>query len=125
MSKKPSLAESMRQAAQASEPLPSIVAPVVAAPKAASQEPASKSTATFHAATRVGKKKVTAPLTPEDHKRLRHLALDRDATTEALLVEAINDLFAKYALTGAEQRTIPGSTASQAKCEVFGKTVKR
>jgi hypothetical protein len=125
MSKKPSLAESMRQAAQASEPLPPVVAPVVGAPKAAPQEPASKPTVAFHAATRVGKKKVTAPLTPEDHKRLRHLALDRDATTEALLVEAINDLFAKYGLTGAGQGAVPGSTAGQAKCEVFGETVKR
>ena len=61
----------------------------------------------FHAATRAGKKKVTAPLTPEDHKRLRHLALDRDVTTEALLVEAINDLFVKYGMarTGQESRS--------------------
>jgi hypothetical protein len=50
----------------------------------------------FYAATRVGKKKVTATLAPTDHKRLRQLALERDATTEALLNEAISDLFAKY-----------------------------
>jgi hypothetical protein len=50
----------------------------------------------FYAATRVGKKKVTAALAPADHKRLRHLALERDATTEALLTEAISDLFTKY-----------------------------
>lgn len=50
----------------------------------------------FYAATRVGKKKVTATLDPADHKRLRRLALDRDSTTEALLAEAIGDLFAKY-----------------------------
>jgi hypothetical protein len=35
-------------------------------------------------------------LAPVDHKRLRQLALERDATTEALLAEAINDLFTKY-----------------------------
>jgi predicted transcriptional regulator len=44
----------------------------------------------------VGKKKVTAPLDPPDHKRLRQLALERDATTEVLLTEAISDLFIKY-----------------------------
>jgi len=103
VSKKPSLAESMRQAAQASEALPPVVASIAVTRKAALKEPSSKPTAVFHAATRIGKKKVTAPLTPEDHKRLRHLALDRDATTEALLVEAINDLFAKYGLTGVGQ----------------------
>ena len=105
MSKKPSLAESMRQAAQASTPPPTVVASTPTSPKAASKEMASKPAAAFHAATRAGKKKVTAPLTPEDHKRLRHLALDRDVTTEALLVEAINDLFAKYGTAGAGQES--------------------
>ena len=99
MSKKPSLAESLRQAAQASEPpVPSVTA---SAPKAAPKRPAPELAARFHAATRAGKKKVTAPLAPEDHKRLRRLARDRKVTTEALLVEAVNDLFTKYGLAGA------------------------
>jgi Antitoxin-like ribbon-helix-helix len=51
----------------------------------------------FYAATRAGKKKVTASLDPAAHKQLRQLGLDRDMTTEALLIEAINDLFKKYA----------------------------
>jgi hypothetical protein len=50
----------------------------------------------FYAATRVGKKKVTAALDPAAHKQLKGLAVDRDATTEALLTEAINDLFTKH-----------------------------
>jgi hypothetical protein len=54
----------------------------------------------------VGKKKVTASLAPTDHKRLRRLALEREATTEALLTEAINDLFAKYGMAEAGQGTI-------------------
>lgn len=107
MSKKPSLAESLRHAVQGGES-PSVTSfstPIlpVAPPTIASREAVPRPAATFHAATRAGKKKVTAPLTPEDHKRLRHLALDRDATTEALLVEAINDLFVKYGLAGAGQ----------------------
>lgn len=91
MSKRPSLAETMRQAAtgpDATPPAPSVVAPLVT--------PASGRTPGFYAASRVGKKKVTATLAPADHKRLRQLALERDATTEALLTEAISDLFAKY-----------------------------
>ena len=93
MSKKLSLAESMRSAVQGDEPPPSVVPPATT-PKAATA---------FHSATRAGKKKVTAPLAPEDHKRLKRLALDRDATTEALIVEAIDDLFAKYGLGGVGQ----------------------
>jgi hypothetical protein len=95
MSKRPSLAETMRLAATAPEPM---AAPAASVPSALPQtSPATPGPERrFHAATRVGKKKVTATLTPADHKRLRHLALERDVTTEALLAEAIGDLFAKY-----------------------------
>ena len=89
MSKRPSLAETMRQAAimpESAPPPPQAVA-AVALPGRDTR---------FYAATRAGKKKVTATLAPADHKRLRQLALERDATTEALLTEAISDLFAKY-----------------------------
>jgi hypothetical protein len=94
MSKRPSLAETMRLAATAPEPMaaPASVPSVVAETPPATPDPERR----FHAATRVGKKKVTATLTPADHKRLRHLALERDVTTEALLAEAIGDLFTKY-----------------------------
>jgi hypothetical protein len=50
----------------------------------------------FYAATRAGKKKVTAALDPPAHKQLKSLAVERETTTEALLVEAIRDLFSKY-----------------------------
>jgi hypothetical protein len=92
MSKRPSLAETMRQAATAPEP----ARPAPAAPAQVSAPEPSGGERSFYAATRVGKKKVTATLAPSDHKRLRQLALERDATTEALLTEAISDLFAKY-----------------------------
>jgi hypothetical protein len=96
MSKRPSLAETMRLAAVAPEP--------VQVPLQPAQLPAPPGRESgFYAATRVGKKKVTAALPPADHKRLRQLALERDATTEALLTEAIGDLFAKYGKTGAGQ----------------------
>ncbi|WP_408861596.1 ribbon-helix-helix domain-containing protein [Acidocella aquatica] len=46
----------------------------------------------FYAATRAGKKKVTAALDPTTHKQLKSLAVDKEVTTEALLAEAISDL---------------------------------
>ena len=90
MNKKPSLAESMRSAVQGGEPAAVAPAPIQA-PKAAAVSPV---------ATRAGKKKVTAQIAPEDHKRLRRLALDRDISAEALLIEAISDLFIKYGARG-------------------------
>jgi hypothetical protein len=97
--KRPSLAESMRQAAvaEAPAPLPSPTPPkpperAAAAPKA---QPAARP-AGFYAATRIGKKKVTAALDPAAHKQLKALAVDMEGTTEALLTEAINDLFKKH-----------------------------
>lgn len=101
MSKRPSLAEKMRQAAEAPD-----LAPPAAAPQpshVAEPSDAVGPERRFYAATRVGKKKVTATLAPSDHKRLRQLALERDATTEALLAEAISDLFAKYGKPGIGQ----------------------
>jgi hypothetical protein len=99
--KRPSLAESMRQAATgeaaAAAPAPATAPakpPVALAVVPAVQEAARP--AGFYAATRQGKKKVTATLAPAAHKQLKGLAVERDATTEALLTEAINDLFVKY-----------------------------
>jgi hypothetical protein len=87
MAKRPSLADTMRQAVQ-TEP---------AGHRAANQE-ANKPSAShhFHAATRAGKKKVTANLAPPTHKLLKTLAVQRETTTEALLSEAIGDLLSKY-----------------------------
>ncbi len=87
--KRPSLAESMRQAVRP-EPgaSPPPVAPIAAPPSA---RPAG-----FYAATRAGKKKVTAALDPAMHKQLKSLAVEHDTTTEALLGEAIADLLRKH-----------------------------
>lgn len=96
--KRPSLAESMRKVVVAHETPAATPAPVpgVTPPKVApSAEPAGRPTG-FYAATCAGKKKVTATLDPAAHKQLKSLALERDTTTEALLTEAINDLFAKH-----------------------------
>ncbi len=86
--KRPSLAESMRQAVR-----PEPEAPTIAPPLAS---PTPKPATGFYAATRAGKKKVTAALDPATHKQLKGLAVEHDTTTEALLIEAIADLFVKH-----------------------------
>jgi hypothetical protein len=90
MAKRPSLAETMRQAVTPT-------APEGEAPpeKAPDSDHATRASG-YYAATRAGKKKVTAALSPQAHKQLRQLGLDRDMTVEALLAEAINDLFKKH-----------------------------
>jgi len=97
--KRPSLAETMRQAVQVEPtPLP-ITAPAPTRPELISS-PMKSDTSTrptgFYAATRAGKKKVTAALDPTTHKQLKSLAVDKEVTTEALLAEAISDLLIKH-----------------------------
>ena len=95
MAKRPSLAERMREVATPdAPPSDSSQATTARQPESSEQRPARASG--FYAATRAGKKKVTASLDSAAHKQLRQLGLDRDMTTEALLIEAINDLFKKY-----------------------------
>jgi hypothetical protein len=94
MSRRPSLAESMRQAAQPDSPAPATAINAKEPRKALRAE--QQAGARFHAATRVGKKKVTGNISPSKKKLLKALAVQRDTTTEALLEEAIDDLFRKY-----------------------------
>jgi len=47
-------------------------------------------------AARQGRKVVSGHFDPAVSKQLRLLALERDTNLQALLAEAINDLFAKY-----------------------------
>jgi len=44
---------------------------------------------------RVGKVSVTGYFSPEVRRQLKRLAADADTTVQALLAEALNDLFAK------------------------------
>ena len=96
MAKRPSLAERMREVATPDAP-PSDASPSTTTRQSESSEKRAAHASGFYAATRAGKKKVTASLDPAAHKQLRQLGLDRGMTTEALLIEAINDLFKKYA----------------------------
>lgn len=99
--KRPSLADTMRQAVQVEPPPLPVAAPSPTRPEPLS--PPTKSDAStrptgFYAATRAGKKKVTAALDPATHKQLKGLALDKEVTTEALLGEAIADLLKKHGI---------------------------
>jgi Antitoxin-like ribbon-helix-helix len=99
MPKRPSLAERMREVVTPDAP-PDNVPKLMTASGHATEQPQSREdvgrASGFHAATRTGKKKVTAPLAPLAHKQLKQLGLDLDINMETLLVEAINDLFNKY-----------------------------
>lgn len=87
-SKRPSLAETMQKAARPEQ----AAAPATIA-RAPATEPEGKG---FYAATRAGKKKLTTAVDPGVHLQFRQLALELDKKGEALLIEAINDLFRKH-----------------------------
>lgn len=46
--------------------------------------------------SRIGKKQVSAYFGPDTVKQLHLLGIERDATVQALIEEALNDLFRKY-----------------------------
>ncbi|WP_152053067.1 ribbon-helix-helix domain-containing protein [Tautonia marina] len=48
---------------------------------------------------RDGRQFIAAHVTPEAAKQFKLLVVQRDTTTQDLLTEAINDLFAKYGLS--------------------------
>ena len=67
----------------------------------APQEPPRETAAGSGSATqasRTGKPSVTGYFAPEVRRQLRRLAADNDSTIQALLAEALNDLFAKHGL---------------------------
>jgi hypothetical protein len=89
-SQRPSLAESMKRVAR-----PEAVTPRPApAPEAPPSAPAPAGG--YYAATRAGKKKLTAAVAPAAHTQFRQLSLELGKKGEPLLIEAINDLFSTY-----------------------------
>jgi hypothetical protein len=99
--KRPSLAENMKALAEAPAPVPSVPPPPLTVTPASASEKRAKDVAErpkgFYAATRAGKKKATATLSAEAHRQLKLLALDHGGV-EAVLTEAINDLFRKHGM---------------------------
>jgi len=64
-----------------------------ALPKASEPEPVADKTVVN---SREGKKMIAGHFNPEVSKQLKQLALEKDSNVQALLGEAINDLFIKY-----------------------------
>jgi hypothetical protein len=82
MNKRANLAAALHTATRGGDPVPA-PATVTAAIRASTP-------------SRIGKKTVAAHFDPAVSRQLKQLGLDRDTSTQALLREAINDLFAKY-----------------------------
>jgi hypothetical protein len=87
MSKRPSLAETMR--AVQKSPAASIAAEHIAPEQVWERK-------RYFAATREGMKRVTVAVAPDEHKKLKRLAVDADRSIEDLMREALGDLFAKH-----------------------------
>ncbi len=91
MSKRPSLAASMKAVgAQTTPP----VAPI--AESAPAQTPDRAEGKRYPAATRAGMKRVTVVVEPEEHRRVKRLSADTDRSIEDLMREALADLLAKH-----------------------------
>ena len=84
MTKRPSLAESMKSVAGPPAPLRPMPE------RGGEQKP-------YFAATREGLKRITVAVSPAEHKRLKRLAVEVERSIEDLMREALADLFAKHA----------------------------
>jgi hypothetical protein len=95
--KRPSLADNLRAVAEAPPNPPATVSQTRGVEPSPAEKPPHGRTPPkgFFAATRAGKKKATATLSNEAHRQLKLLAVDHGGV-EALLTEAINDLFRKH-----------------------------
>jgi hypothetical protein len=92
--KRPSLAETMQKVARPEAPRAVRAADeAVPAHRPANDRERPRG---FYAATRAGKKKITAAVAPDVHLRFRQLGLEVGKGNESLLIEAINDLFIKH-----------------------------
>ena len=84
-SKKPDLATALKEASGKRQP--SVSEP---------ETPSPSSETSYLAPSRRGKKAVTGHFDPVVSRQLKQIALDHDTTVQALLAEALNDLFEKY-----------------------------
>jgi hypothetical protein len=87
MTKRPSLAESMKSVQNA--------APAPASPRAVPERAGEGRP--YFAATREGLKRITLAVDPDEHKKLKRLAVDAGRSIEDFMREALADLFAKHA----------------------------
>lgn len=90
MSKRPSLAESMKAVGG---PAPHVVVPAIQPVAPAVERSEAKP---YFAATRAGMKRLTVVVEPENHRRVKRLSADTDRSIEDLMREALADLLSKH-----------------------------
>lgn len=88
MVKKTNLADSLRRVSEPEKSTKSVTSP--------DGEPLSNNSSPGVAPSRQGKKAIAGHFDPAVSKQLKQLALSQDTTVQALLSEALNDLFSKY-----------------------------
>lgn len=91
MTKRPSLAESMKALGAQTTTSPVVVPEPEPVPAVATGE-----VKRYHAATRAGMKRLTVVVDPSEHRRVKRLSADTDRSIEDLMREAIASLLAKY-----------------------------
>lgn len=62
-------------------------------------EPESEASVSARPPSRTGLRAITCYVKPEAHKQLRMLGLEKGASVQDLMTEALNDLFRKYERT--------------------------
>lgn len=90
MSKKPSLAKALNEATGARSTGPARPA------STPSEHSTPKAAAMPRPPSREGKRAIAGHFDPAVSRQLRYLALENDTSVQALLREALNDLFQKY-----------------------------
>lgn len=92
--KRPSLADTMKAVAAQKAPPP---APPKLAPEHTAREAGEEGEGKrYFAATREGMKRITVAVAPQEHKKLKRLAVDAGRSIEDLMREALADLFTKH-----------------------------
>ena len=92
MTKRPSLASSMKALAEDTAP-----DPVALVTKAREAAPAPAVTPKATTPTRAGMKRLLTPVTPELHKRLKMMAVSQETTLEAITRAALESYLLQHA----------------------------
>ena len=96
MAKRPSLAESMKAVQQPAVRTVPVAVETSPAPARPIAESGAGDARPYFAATRTGMKRVTAVVSPEDHRKIKRLSADTGLTIEELMRDAINGLLATH-----------------------------
>lgn len=100
MARRPSLAESMKAVAKDTQadtmPLAPVELDVSSVPPAQKLEGKEPPASGYRARTREGMKRLTVVVQPEEHRRIKRLAVDTDRSIEDLMREALTGLLERH-----------------------------